>query len=177
MDHEIEKYIISELTSASKDIVKTIVDIWEEVIKWHSSFDDNFTLDKDARTNFSFIISKAVYDPTQIVYIARQNNKIIGFLYGYTKQHSGFFKQRTIAHVSDIAVASDYRRVGVGTALMNKFENDFAKNKNADELTLYVHSSNKEGIEFYNKLGYEVKLYSMRKETKIKEESILELNG
>ncbi len=163
MGNETEDFIISELKVASKETIKTIIDIWEEVINWHSEFDDDFTLDKDGRTNFSFMISKAVHDSSQIVYIARRNNEIIGFLFGYVKKHSGFFKKRIIAHISDIAVIKPLRRAGVGSALMARFENEFAKNNNANELSLYVHSLNKEGVDFYDKLGYVVKLFSMRK--------------
>jgi len=64
MESDSEECTISELRIASKDTVKTIVDIWEEVINWHSGFDDDFTLDKDGRANFGFMISKAVHDPT-----------------------------------------------------------------------------------------------------------------
>ncbi|MCE7742055.1 MAG: GNAT family N-acetyltransferase [Candidatus Heimdallarchaeota archaeon] len=158
-----EEFVITELKLASKEVVKTIVDIWEEVINWHSSFDSDFALDKDGRSNFGFMVSKAIHDPTQTVYIAKKDNEIIGFVFGYVKKHSGFFKNRIIAHISDIAVVKQYRRTGVGTALMQKFEKGFAKQNDANELSLYVHSQNKEGVDFYNKLGFDIKLLSMRK--------------
>lgn len=163
MEIDSEEFIISELKIASNEAVRRIVDIWEEVINWHSSFDEDFELDQNGRSNFGFMISKAVHDSTQIVYIAKKNNEIVGFLFGYVKKHSGFFRKRTIAHVSDIAVIKSLRRSGIGSALMNKFENEFANANEADELSLYVHSLNSEGKEFYNKLGFDVKLLSMRK--------------
>ena len=46
---------------------------------------------------------------------------------------------------------------------MDKFEKDFARENQADELTLYVHLLNESGVKFYEKLGYSVKLLSMRK--------------
>ncbi len=163
MSDDSELLSVSELKFATKDVVTTIVDIWEEVINWHSSFDDDFTLDKDGRSNFSLMISTAVHDPTQVVYVARKNNEIVGFLFGYIRKHSGFFKKRTIGHISDIAVVKQQRRTGIGSKLMKKFETDFAKRNNAEELTLYVHTLNEEGIDFYEKLGFQVKLLSMRK--------------
>ena len=163
MVQESKEFTITELNIASKETVKSIVDIWEEVIDWHSTFDDDFTLDKNGKANFGFMISKAVHDPSQIVYVAKHRNVIIGFLYGYIKKHSGFFRTRNIAHISDIAIIKPWRRSGVGTALMDKFETHFARENEADELSLYVHSQNDEGINFYNKLGFGVKLLSMRK--------------
>jgi len=76
---------------------------------------------------------------------------------------TGFFKKRIIAHISDIAVIKSLRRTGVGTALMERFEKEFAQNNEANELSLYVHSVNQESIDFYNKLDYNIKLHSMRK--------------
>ena len=163
MEIDSKEFIISKLKVSSKETIKTIVDIWEEVIDWHASFDKDFTLDKDGRANFGFMVSKAAHDPSQVVYLAKKDNVIIGFLFGYVKKHSGFFRKRTIAHISDIAVVKDLRRTGVGTSLMKKFENEFARANEADELSLYVHSRNEESVDFYNKLGFDVKLLSMRK--------------
>ncbi|OLS32757.1 MAG: putative N-acetyltransferase [Candidatus Heimdallarchaeota archaeon AB_125] len=152
-----------QLTKAEKEDIKEIVKIWVETIDWHAKFDEDFTLDKDGKTNFSFMVSKALYEPTQVVFVAKSGNKVIGFLYGFTKKHSGFFKKRVIAHISDIAVDDDFRRLGIGSKLMEKFEKDFARENQADELTLYVHLLNESGVKFYEKLGYSVKLLSMRK--------------
>ncbi len=151
------------ISKAEKGDIKDIVQIWVKTIEWHANFDEDFTLDKDGKTNFSFMVSKALYEPSQIVYVARSDDKIIGFLFGYTKKHSGFFKKRVIAHISDIAVDEDFRRLGIGSKLMEKFEKDFARENQADELSLYVHLLNEPGVEFYEKLGYSVKLLSMRK--------------
>ena len=151
------------ITKAERSDIKEIVDIWVKTIEWHSKIDDDFTLDKDGKTNFSFMVSKALFEPTQVVYVAKVEKEIIGFLFGYTKKHSGFFKKRTVAHISDIAVVDEYQRKGVGTKLMDKFEKDFARENQADELTLYVHLLNESGVKFYEKLGYSVKLLSMRK--------------
>jgi ribosomal protein S18 acetylase RimI-like enzyme len=151
----IREFILSDINK--------IVEIWMEVIKWHTEFDDEFTLDPDGDTNFSFVLRSAFTDPTQIVYVALYDKEIVGFVYGYTKEHSGFFMKRKVAHVSDIAVKEYYRGKGIGTALMRRFELDFAKKNEASSITLYVHTKNKQGIDFYNKHGFDTKLISMRK--------------
>ncbi len=155
-----------KLSKAKKEDVKDIVNIWVETIDWHSEIDEDFTLDKDGKINFSFMVSKALHEPTQVVYVAKVEEKIIGFLFGFIKKHSGFFKKRDIAHISDIAVVESFRRQGIGTKLMEKFEKDFARENQVDELSLYVHLLNESGVEFYDKLGYSVKLLSMRKKLK-----------
>ncbi len=143
--------------------IKEIVEIWTDIIKWHTEFDDEFTLDPEGQSNFSFILKSAFNDPTQTAYVALYDKEIVGFVYGYTKEHSGFFKKRKVAHVSDIAVKEDYRRKGIGTALMRRFEFDFAKKNEAGSITLYVHSKNQQGLDFYKKQRFDTKLISMRK--------------
>ena len=143
--------------------IKDIVEIWIEIIKWHTKFDDEFTLDPEGQSNFSFILKSAFNDPTQTAYVALYDNEIVGFVYGYTKEHSGFFKKRKVAHISDIAVKEGYRRKGIGTALMRRFELDFAKENESGSITLYVHSKNQQGLDFYKKHGFDTKLISMRK--------------
>lgn len=143
--------------------IDCIVEIWVEILNWHAEFDQEFILDPEGRSNFRFVLKSAFSDHTQTVYIAVHEEVIVGFVYGYIKKHSGFFKKRTVAHVSDIAVKENYRRKGIGTALMRRFEHDFAKKNDSDGLSLYVHFNNEQGLNFYKKLGFDIKLASMRK--------------
>ncbi|NPD88550.1 MAG: GNAT family N-acetyltransferase [Asgard group archaeon] len=140
-----------------------IVEIWVDILNWHAEFDQEFILDPEGRTNFRFVLKSAFSDPSQTVYIALHEEEIVGFVYGYIKKHSGFFKKRTVAHVSDIAVKENYRRKGIGTALMRRFELDFARKNGVNGLSLYVHFNNEQGLNFYEKLGFDIKLASMRK--------------
>lgn len=143
--------------------IDNIVEIWIEILNWHAEFDQDFILDPEGQSNFRFLLKSAFSDHTQIVYIALHEEEIVGFVYGYIKKHSGFFKKRTVAHVSDIAVKENYRRKGVGTALMRRFEHDFARKSSVESLSLYVHFNNEQGLNFYKKIGFDIKLASMRK--------------
>ena len=147
----------------NKTDIEEILEIWVEIIKWHAEFDEEFVLDTDGENNFRFVLNSAYSDPTQAVFVALYEEQIIGFVYGYIKQYSGFFKKKVLAHISDIAIKNEYRRKGIGTALMRRFEHDFARRNDANGLSLYVHSQNEQGLNFYNKLGFDKKLVSMRK--------------
>jgi ribosomal protein S18 acetylase RimI-like enzyme len=148
--------------SKSSDLIE-ISRIWTEVIDYHAKFDNTFTLVKEGSLNFQLMITAALTDSSQVVYVARKGEEVIGFLYGFIKKYSGMFKPRITAHVSDIAIKKDYRRKNIGTALMSKFENEFAKSRKADEISLNVHSQNIEGLNFYNKLGFSKKLITVQK--------------
>lgn len=137
--------------------------IWMEVIDNHARFDNSFTLEKEGSLNFQLIITAALNDPNQVLYVARKGEEIVGFLYGFTKKYSGIFKTRLTAHVSDIVIKKEYKRKSIGTALMRRFEEEFAKSRKVDEISLSVHSQNVEGLVFYSKLGFNKKLITMQK--------------
>jgi ribosomal-protein-alanine N-acetyltransferase len=57
------------------------------------------------------------------------------------------------AHVTNIAVRSDRRRQGVGTAVMVGLMG-LAQSKGANRMTLEVRVSNRPAQELYNRLGF-----------------------
>ncbi|UCD72172.1 MAG: ribosomal protein S18-alanine N-acetyltransferase [Syntrophobacterales bacterium] len=57
------------------------------------------------------------------------------------------------AHLLNIAVQPDYRRMGLGTQLM-RFFIDFCRSKKVETITLDVRSSNDPAIEMYRKVGF-----------------------
>ena len=57
------------------------------------------------------------------------------------------------AHLLNIAVQPDYRRMGLGTQLM-RFFIDFCHTKKVETITLDVRSSNDPAIEMYRKVGF-----------------------
>ena len=67
--------------------------------------------------------------------------KIAGFIVArkYNRRH----------HILSIAVHPDYRKKGVGTMLVNKI-----KDLDNDEISLYVLTTNKQAITFYEKNGF-----------------------
>ncbi len=157
------------IRTARKEDLKEIIELWIETIIFHAELDDDFTLDKDGAKNFELVLANAINDSTQVLLIATEQDEMIGFLYGYLKKYEGFFKKRTIAHISDIAVKEHYRRRGLGTALMERFENDFSMKNTSDDLSLFVHIKNDAGVKFYKDLGYDITLLTMKKTCKSRE--------
>lgn len=157
------------IRSGEKKDILSILELWIDTINWHAELDRDFTLASDGIKNFDLVLTNAISNSSQVVLVAEENKVIIGFLYGYIKKYTGFFRRRIVAHISDIAVNEEHRRKGVGTALMERFENDFAKPNDSNDLSLFVHIKNKGGTEFYNHLGFEGTLLTMQKTIKAKE--------
>ncbi|MHA1686526.1 MAG: GNAT family N-acetyltransferase [Candidatus Heimdallarchaeaceae archaeon] len=155
-----------EIAKATLSDIDDIIEIWKDIINWHSSFDKDFALDMEGTQNYKMMLNTALVDLSQIVLVAKLDHKVVGFLYGYLKKYSGFFKKRNVAHISDIAVIEQHRNKGIGSLLVNYFKDHFAEQNNADEITLYVHIQNENAIKFYKRHKFETKLLIMRKKLK-----------
>ncbi len=91
--------------------------------------------------------------------VAEIEKKLVGYImckieYGFSNfKKLGFVKK---GHVVSIAVLPDYRKKGIGRALV---EESIAgvKLKKSDELYLEVRCSNNEAIKLYEKLGFVIK--------------------
>lgn len=68
------------------------------------------------------------------------------------------------AHINDLYVSPEFRRLGVATSLYREAERR-ARAFGADKITLMVWAFNKAALEFYRKLGMDVSFYQM--ETKL----------
>lgn len=157
------KKTLHKIMKGEEEDLEDIVKLWVEIIEWHTSIDSNFALDIEGKENFTTMLRNAFNDLSQVVYVAKEKDMLIGFLYGYIKNLSGFFKHRTVAHISDIAVRDNYRRRGIGTTLISKFQEEFASKFETTELTLYVHVGNIDAIDFYHALGFDERLLTMEK--------------
>ena len=87
--------------------------------------------------------------------VSEINNRIVGYSVSRIEIDEGFFRSNVVkrGHVISIAVLPEYRRKGVGTALMSETMKRMKERYNAEEVMLEVRVSNYPAIELYKKLG------------------------
>ena len=87
--------------------------------------------------------------------IAKSNNLPVGFIYGRLKSPKGFTTHKSVLEVSTLYVEEEFRKIGVGKALMKDFENWAKTNFDEDCLIeiMYINN-NEQARKFYEKLGY-----------------------
>lgn len=87
---------------------------------------------------------KDITNENAVYSVADLNGKAIGYIGGYVVFDT--------VYINNIAVKSEYRSKGIGSALLKDFIN-----KSADKiLTLEVRKSNSAAISLYNKFGFEI---------------------
>ena len=94
-------------------------------------------------------------EPSHYVFIAESDDgKVVGYAFGwvrYIRGHSTYF-DRNEFYVDDVCVHSDFRRRGIGRALMEACMR-VAKENNCYNMELGVYSFNKEAIALYESIG------------------------
>lgn len=78
-------------------------------------------------------------------YVIEVNKKIVGYV--------GFWKIIDEAHITNVAIHNDYRRLGYGRALINALLNK-AKELEIIAVTLEVRVSNLAAISLYERFGF-----------------------
>ena len=83
-------------------------------------------------------------------FVAEWQNEVVGFLIGSPQPvNDGFY-----GHICNLAVAEEYRGIGIGRLLVRRAEHQFLM-EGAQGIQLEVRESNTGGRSFYKKLGYE----------------------
>ena len=112
---------------------------------------------------------KEVRDKNGKVFVALNENKIIGFIGGHIKSQSEEelmeIKKETPGYISELFIQNKFRGKGIGSDLMNKIEEYFIS-RECDAIHTSVFSPNKPARSLYNKLGFHEREISLVKELK-----------
>lgn len=96
-------------------------------------------------------------------YLVAENNKgkIIGYLSAHILKATPFVAPKKIGEILGCIVSKKYKRKGVGKQLVEKIIEWFEKNK-VRHIEVEVHSKNKSGIAFWQKMGSKEYIKKMR---------------
>lgn len=86
---------------------------------------------------------------------AIENNKPIGFLFGYLQVGKGKVRSTNILNLEALFVEENYRKNGVGKQLLKSFEAWAGKRYNGDfQIEITYINSNQSAQKFYESMGY-----------------------
>jgi GNAT superfamily N-acetyltransferase len=88
-----------------------------------------------------------------VIFVAEDNNKIIGYLAGDIKNATSWRKKMKIVEGESMFVLPEYRSQGIGSKLFEEFFK-WAKEKGATRVSLTASFANVKAIKFYKKLGF-----------------------
>jgi ribosomal-protein-alanine N-acetyltransferase len=85
----------------------------------------------------------------ELFLVTETGNKIVGYV-------SGLVRRDGYGHIVSICIHPDYRRKGLGTAMMYAIEKILKENFGVCRYRLEVRVSNEVAIKLYHKLGYRI---------------------
>ena len=107
------KKVINEEMAKECDILLT------KLVQSERKYDKNIKESFVVTNNFVNLYNK----DNNILYIAYDNEKPVGFIYGYIKYEQSNFVFDSVAQIDALYVLENYRKKGIATSLINKFYN------------------------------------------------------
>ncbi|PID84200.1 hypothetical protein CSB09_02185 [Candidatus Gracilibacteria bacterium] len=127
------------------------LDFWE---------DDMITI--DVSKNIKSII-QSFENKKLLIYLALENQKVIGFVLGKVKNESDEgSKIKKIGSIGQLYVFPEYQKMGVGRHLIKSIEQE-CKKQGATHMVVGVFAGNPQALGFYEKYGFEKRLITLGK--------------
>jgi GNAT superfamily N-acetyltransferase len=135
--------------------------LWMQSAEEHTGHDGIYATAPGAERVMRRFLADLTASSHSFLFVAESDGRIVGFISGELREGSPTFRQKTWASVDDVFVEPEHRNRGMGRALLKSVE-AWAKERNADGISLQVAAANERGRKFYGELGFrEVSLYEV----------------
>jgi ribosomal protein S18 acetylase RimI-like enzyme len=150
--HPLGVTIMSDIKyrQAIDDDVLKIVKLWKEFIDFHKARDSFFSRSKEGPENFRKFIAGNLQKDDSIVIIAEINGNVVAYLLATIHNYPPVFEIKRYGIVNDLAVTSDYRRIGIGQHLFHMAKDWFFK-KGISRIEIEVAVANEVSASFWGK--------------------------
>lgn len=135
-----------------KDL-KDVVELSYKSAIYHKKLTLYYDIDKDVKNILSKSLRKNIYSSNSCIFIAEENNKIIGYLLAFKVNRPEMFKVKKAGLIADVFIKEEYRRKGIGDKLVKECF-DWFKGDKISFVEINVEVSNKQAMNFWNKKGF-----------------------
>jgi len=136
---------------------------WSALVAYHKALDPDLPSEAaDGKQRYARLLVQRMDDPYTRAFVAESSGRLIGYVLGMIVDLvPDIFAQEPCGFVADIYVEADYRRRGVGRALV-KAVLDWFQEKGVPYFDWHVATANTEGIAFWRALGGRDMMLRMR---------------
>ena len=93
-----------------------IVELWKKLAQEMADFDERYALRPGAEIIWAKWAGERLRDQASCVFVAEAGSDYVGYLLGHIDEAQPIFEQRTYAVITDVFVAPEFRRKGIGTS-------------------------------------------------------------
>jgi ribosomal protein S18 acetylase RimI-like enzyme len=141
------------LRKATLEDIPVIIRLWKEMMDFHRKRDPFFTLADNSEEVFAQFVEKNINSETACVYVAVVGEKIVGYCQGKLEKHPPVLAVTDYGYILDFAVATYYRRTGVGEKMYKALYDWFVK-KGVHRLEVRHSEFNEIATQFWPKMGF-----------------------
>ncbi len=143
------------IREATQKDYKGISEIFEEVDSLHRKALPHIFQETNSPPRTEEFISSIISDENAGLFVAETDGQIIGLVHVLIRQTLPIpiMVPRRYAVLENLAVREGYRRLGVGTSLLERTHN-WALNREISQIESNVWEFNQEAIAFYRNEGY-----------------------
>ena len=138
---------ISEINNMLTDLIQ------DERKNYDSNINENYKVEE--------FYEKLIDDANKIILVARENNIVLGYLYGFIQANGNLYNNK-IAKLDALFVKEQYRGNGIARSLMKDFIN-WAEGKGVAYIELSVCKDNTNAISLYESEGFCIDKICLRK--------------
>ena len=141
------------LRMASVDDVNILVELWQELMNFHAARDSYYTCKPDAAELAVKYFEARIVDEKVTVLVAEVDGKVIGFLMAEPSSRPPVFEEKSTLMITDTCVNSDYRRLGIGEAMVDELIR-IAREQNIKRIEVSYSVENEVSTAFWKKIGF-----------------------
>lgn len=139
-----------------EDAVAIVDDLWLQFAREMEELDDYNTLAADARDAAIVHRQEKLASSQYCVQLAVDDGELVGHVAAEIRASSPVFERGDTLAISELYVHPDWRRQGIGSALMGAIEY-WGNEKGYETVSLSVNVGNHAGKAFYEELRFEPK--------------------
>lgn len=131
-----------------------VVKLREELLDFHQERDPYYTRREDAAKHTAEHMVKMIEAPESIMIVAEADGRVVGYLAASRQHRPQVFVGGEVISISDTCVSKDFRRGGVGVAMVEEIKK-IADEMGIDRIEVGYSARNDNSVAFWGKMGFE----------------------
>ena len=141
-----------EIRLAREENLDEVFELWKKLMEEHKKMDPAFFSDIDEGLYKNGLI-EFYFSNAKEIFVAICEGKIVGYI-STSIWIGSLYNTMLSCIIDDLMVDSQYRKMGIGKALIEKMK-DWADENMADRIELNVIHKNTKGYEFFKRYGFQ----------------------
>ncbi len=141
---------IRKMTEKDLDAV---VDVWKEMMIFHAQRDEFFNAAENAAENFAEYMKSNIADEKCLALVAEDEKQVVGYCLAKLLQYPPVFEVLDYGELSELAIAGNYRRSGIGQALFKRARS-WLESKAIKRIEVRAVVTNEVSTAFWRKMGF-----------------------